>query len=148
MEPKSFIDVLRRFGMAFILLAMIIALSFMNPRFFTISNFLTIMRQVAINGALAAGMTMVILTGGIDLSVGGTVALAGCFAAGALHATGNSWLAVLVALGVGLTIGSVNGFFVSYTKLPPFIVTLSTLALDRGFTLVYTEGRPLLDASR
>jgi ribose transport system permease protein len=70
--------------------------------------------------------------------------LAGCFAAGALHATGNSWLAVLVALGVGLTIGSVNGFFVSYTKLPPFIVTLATLALARGFTLVYTEGRPLL----
>jgi ribose transport system permease protein len=144
LEPKSFIDVLRRFGMAFILLAMIIALSFMNPRFFTISNFLTIMRQVATNGALAAGMTMVILTGGIDLSVGGTVALAGCFAAGALHATGNSWLAVLVALGVGLIIGSVNGFFVSYTKLPPFIVTLATLALARGFTLVYTEGRPLL----
>jgi len=71
--------------MAFILLAMIIALSFLNPRFFTVSNFLTIMRQVAINGALAAGMTMVILTGGIDLSVGGTVALAGCLAAGALQ---------------------------------------------------------------
>ncbi len=102
------------------------------------------MRQVAINGALAAGMTMVILTGGIDLSVGGTVALAGCLAAGALQATGNSWLAVLAALGVGLMIGSVNGFFVSYAKLPPFIVTLATLALARGFTLVYTEGRPLL----
>ena len=63
MERKPVIDILRRFGMAFILMAMIVALSFMNPRFFSISNFLTIMRQVAINGALAAGMTMVILTG-------------------------------------------------------------------------------------
>lgn len=74
LAPRPVIDILRRYGMTFILLAMIAALSFMNPRFFSVSNFLTIMRQVAINGALAAGMTMVILTGGIDLSVGGNVA--------------------------------------------------------------------------
>jgi ribose transport system permease protein len=144
LAPRPVIDILRRYGMTFILLAMIAALSFMNPRVFSVSNFLTIMRQVAINGALAAGMTMVILTGGIDLSVGGNVALAGCFAAGALQSTGNPWIAIVVALGVGLMIGMVNGFFVSYAKLPPFIVTLATLALARGFTLVYTEGRPIL----
>lgn len=144
MERRPVIDIFRRFGMAFILLVMIVALSFMNPRFFSVSNFLTIMRQVAINGALAAGMTMVILTGGIDLSVGGSVALAGCLAAGALRSTGNPGLAIGAALGVGLMIGTINGFFVSYAKLPPFIVTLATLALARGFTLVYTEGRPIL----
>ncbi|MBC7078069.1 MAG: ribose ABC transporter permease, partial [Synergistales bacterium] len=134
--------------MALILIAIIAAVSVLNPRFFSVSNFLIIMRQVAINGTLAAGMTMVIISGGIDLSVGGNVALAGCLAAGALRATSSPALAVLTGLAVGVAVGLVNGLFVAYPKMPPFIVTLATLALCRGLTLVYTGGRPLLVDSR
>ncbi len=144
MGRASVIEVIRRFGMALMLVAIVAVVSFLNPRFFSVSNFLIIMRQVAINGTLAAGMTMVILSGGIDLSVGGNVALAGCLAAGALRATSSAGVGLWVGVAVGLLVGLVNGVFVSYPKMPPFIVTLASMALCRGLTLVYTGGRPVL----
>lgn len=148
MGRTSLAEIVKRFGMALILIAIIAVVSVLNPRFFSVSNFLIIMRQVAINGTLAAGMTMVIISGGIDLSVGGNVALAGCLAAGALRATSSPALAILAGLAVGVAVGFINGLFVAYPKMPPFIVTLATLALCRGLTLVYTGGRPLLVDSR
>ncbi|MGE5508173.1 MAG: ABC transporter permease [Chitinophagales bacterium] len=134
----------RRYGMLLILLLIVGCISLLSKNFLTLSNFLVITRQVSINGLVAAGMTLVILLAGIDLSVGGVIALAGALLAMTLAATHNVALAVLVGLGVGAVVGTVNGLFVSYLDLPPFIVTLASLALSRGATLVITEGRPIL----
>lgn len=144
MKKRFLLDVLRRYGMLIILLAIIIAISFLSDRFLTLSNFMVITRQVTINGIVAAGMTVVILSGGIDLSVGAVMALAGALSAGALASTNSCFLAVLVGLFMGAIFGAANGVLVAYPKLPPFIVTLATMALARGLTLVYTGGRPIL----
>jgi ribose transport system permease protein len=130
--------------MLFILLMIIGGISLLSENFFTFSNFLVITRQVSINGLVAAGMTLVILLAGIDLSVGGVIALAGALLAFTLAATQSVVLAVSVGIMTGAVVGALNGLFVSYLQLPPFIVTLATLALCRGATLVITEGRPIL----
>jgi ribose/xylose/arabinose/galactoside ABC-type transport system permease subunit len=130
-------------GMPLILLAIVGALSVLSDRFLTVSNAMTIARQISLNGIIAVGMTMVILSGGIDLSVGGVVALSGAVVANILGSTGSIPLAVACGLGVGLAVGSASGFFIAYAKLPPFIVTLAAMAVTRGTTLVYTDGRPI-----
>lgn len=140
-------EFMRRYGMLMILLLIIAAISALSKSFLTLSNFLVITRQVSINGLVAAGMTLVILLGGIDLSVGGVIALAGALLAMALAATHSVWLAVLTGVGVGALVGAVNGAFIACLRLPAFIVTLATLALARGATLVLTEGRPILVSS-
>lgn len=137
-------DLFRRYGMLIILIGIIAIISVFSERFLTVSNFLIIMRQVSINGLVAAGMTAVILTGGIDLSVGAVLALTSAFSAGALAASGSAFLAISVGLTLGALLGLVNGSFIAWIKLPPFIVTLALMALSRGLTLVYTQGRPIL----
>ena len=134
---------IRRYGMLLVLLAMMLLASLLSDRFLTPANLMNVTRQVAINAILAAGMTVVILSGGIDLSVGSVLALTGAVGAG-MMAAGAHWLAaVLVMLGLGTLLGVVNGFFVAYGQLPPFIVTLAMMAFARGSTLVYTNGRPI-----
>lgn len=134
---------MRRYGMLLVLLAMMVVASLLSDRFLTSANLMNVTRQVAINAILAAGMTVVILSGGIDLSVGSVLALAGAVGAGVM-AAGGSWVtALLVMLGLGLLLGTINGFFVAYGKLPPFIVTLAMMAFARGSTMVYTNGRPI-----
>lgn len=129
--------------MVAVLAILVAALSLLSERFLTAANLLNVTRQVTINGVLAAGMTVVILSGGIDLSVGAVLALAGAVGAGVM-AAGWAWAAgVGAALAVGLALGMVNGAFVAYAGLPPFIVTLASMALARGLTLVYTGGRPI-----
>lgn len=142
------LTIIKRFGMLIILGLIILVISLLSDRFFTVSNFLIILRQVSINAVVAAGMTVVILSAGIDLSVGSVVALAGVLSAGTLAATGSTFWAVLVGLGAGSVLGALNGVFIAYPKLPPFIVTLATMVLARGLTLVYTQGRPILVDSR
>lgn len=143
LERKLSWEWVRRYGMLLVLLAMVGLASVLSDRFLTPSNLLNVSRQVAINAILAAGMTVVILSGGIDLSVGSVLALAGAVGAGVM-ANGAGWGAgVAVMLAIGLVMGVVNGIFVSYGQLPPFIVTLATMAFARGWTLVYTGGRPI-----
>ncbi|WP_324715438.1 ribose ABC transporter permease [Carboxydochorda subterranea] len=134
---------IRRFGMVLVLAALAVALALMSDRFLTPANLLNVTRQVTVNAILAAGMTLVILSGGIDLSVGAVAAIAGAVGAG-LMAAGWGWPAgVLVALAVGACFGVLNGVFVAFAGLPPFIVTLASMALARGLTMVYTGGRPI-----
>ena len=136
-------DLIRRYGMLLVLLVMVAFASLLSDRFFTTANLLNVTRQVAINAVLAAGMTIVIISGGIDLSIGSVVAISGALGAG-LMAGGAGWFAgVLVTLPVGLALGITNGLFIAYGQLPPFIVTLATMALARGFTQVYTGGRAI-----
>ncbi len=129
--------------MLVVLIVLMGGLSLLSERFLTHTNLLNVTRQVTINATLAAGMTLVILSGGIDLSVGAVLALAGAIGAGAM-AAGWGWAAGLAsALAVGLAFGAANGVFVAYARLPPFIVTLASMALARGLTLVYTGDRPI-----
>lgn len=120
-----------------------IIVSIFNPRFLSINNFLNVLRQTSINSVIAIGMTMVILTGGIDLSVGSILALTGAFCAGMIKSGINPVLAITISLVIGVLFGILNGALISYAKLQPFIVTLSTMTLLRGATLVYTVGKPI-----
>lgn len=126
------------------LLIIVIVLSLLSDRFFTVSNLLNVARQVSINTLLGVGMTFVILTGGIDLSVGSILALAGALGAGMLATGDNSTLlVVLYSCLIGLLAGTLNGTIIAYGRVAPFIATLATMTLFRGGTLIYTEGRPV-----
>lgn len=120
-----------------------IVVSIFNPRFISVNNLLNVLRQTSINSVIAIGMTLVILTGGIDLSVGSVLAISGALCATMVSSGINPVLAVLLTLGIGLLLGILNGVFISYAKLQPFIVTLVTMTLLRGATLVYTDGKPI-----
>ncbi|MBS4538848.1 ribose ABC transporter permease [Clostridium sp. D2Q-11] len=120
-----------------------IIISLLNDRFLTVPNLLNILRQTSINAVIAAGMTFVILTGGIDLSVGSTVAFSGAIAASLIAGGYNVFLSILIALSIGALIGLINGIIISKGKVQPFIATLATMTLIRGATLVFTDGRPI-----
>ena len=125
------------------LVILIVFVSVLNPAFLQVNNLLNLMRQLIINGFIALGMTFVILTGGIDLSVGSTLALTSAIFAGLLQGGMPTILAILIALGLGLILGLVNGILITKGKLAPFIVTLATMTIFRGLTLVYMDGRPI-----
>ncbi len=120
-----------------------VIVAFINQRFMTTSNILNILRQTSINSIIAAGMTFVIITGGIDLSVGSTLALSGAVVAFLIAGGMNPIIAILLALLVGAFIGAFNGVIISKGKLQPFIVTLAMMTIVRGLTLVFTEGKPI-----
>ncbi|RKD21412.1 ribose transport system permease protein [Caminicella sporogenes DSM 14501] len=120
-----------------------IIISILNPRFLTVGNILNILRQTSINSIIAAGMTFVILTGGIDLSVGSILALTGAYAASMVSAGLNPFLAVIITLVIGAVIGILNGVIISKGKVQPFIATLAIMTFARGATLVFTNGKPI-----
>lgn len=117
--------------------------SAINPRFLTMGNLLNVLRQTSINSVIAIGMTFVILTGGIDLSVGSVLAFTGALCASMLGAGIGAIPAVFLTIGAGFLLGSCSGFFVAYARLQPFIVTLVSMTFLRGATLVFTNGRPI-----
>jgi ribose transport system permease protein len=125
------------------LFVLCLIVSFASQDFRTIDNLLIILRQTSINFIIAMGMTFVILTGGIDLSVGSILAFSSAICASMLSSGHPAILAVLVALLIGALCGFINGFFVSYARLQPFITTLVSMTVFRGFTLVFTGGRPI-----
>ncbi len=118
-------------------------LSLLSSSFLTISNLLNIARQVSINAIIAAGMSFVILTGGIDLSVGSALALSGAIMAGLLAAGRPVLVGISGGLVVGGVLGLVNGVVIAKGRVQPFIATLAMLTIARGATLVYTDGRPI-----
>jgi ribose transport system permease protein len=122
---------------AFVLLMVITAT--MSDVFFTQRNLSNLLRQAVSNGLLSLGMLIVILTGGIDLSVGPIVALTGIMVAGFSNQGWPLWLAILACLVVGMAAGAVNGLFIARFKLQPFIVTLATLGAIRGLVFVYSD---------
>ncbi len=120
-----------------------VAMAFVNENFLTTNNLSNVARQVSINAIIAVGMTCAILTGGIDLSVGAVMALAGTVTAGLMAAGMPPEAAVLAGLMVGALFGAGNGAFVAYAKMPPIIVTLATMGIARGLALIYTGGYPV-----
>lgn len=125
------------------LLLIIVVLSVTADNFLSVNNLLNVLRQVSINALIAFGMTFVILTGGIDLSVGSILALSSALSAGMMAGGMDTWLAVILGLAAGMVMGAVNGFLVAKGRLAPFIVTLATMTVFRGLTLVYTDGKPI-----
>jgi ribose/xylose/arabinose/galactoside ABC-type transport system permease subunit len=122
---------------AFVLLMILTAT--MSDVFFTQRNLSNLLRQAVSNGFLSLGMLIVILTGGIDLSVGPIVALTGIMVAGFSNQGWPLWLAILACLVVGVAVGAVNGLLIARFKLQPFIVTLATLGAIRGLVFVYSD---------
>ena len=128
----------------FIALAIeILFLTFATDVFLTTDNLANVLRQNAFPAIIAAGMTFVILTGGIDLSVGSVVGLAGVLCADVMAHGGGIPLAVGVGVFVGVAIGAFNGLIVTHIRVPPFIVTLAMMLVVRGAAFKYTEARPV-----
>ncbi|EOZ5529864.1 ribose ABC transporter permease [Vibrio metschnikovii] len=125
------------------LLFLVVVVSFLNPNFFTVDNILNILRQTSVNAIIAVGMTLVILTAGIDLSVGSVLALCGAFAASLIALEVPVMVAVPTALLAGAALGGISGIIIAKGKVQAFIATLVTMTLLRGVTMVYTDGRPI-----
>ncbi len=139
----SVLDRLRQVGILIALLVIGLIFSLLTPSFLTVSNLFNIAVQSSITAILGIGMTLVIISGGIDLSIGPIVALVTVVVATIMLAGTPVWLAILVGLGIGLLCGVFNGSIISYVGLQPFIVTLGTMSLYRGMALVYTNGDPI-----
>ncbi len=132
----------QRLGVLAALVLLVIAASFLSDRFLTLSNVLNVLRQVSIVGVLAIGMTFVILTRGIDLSVGSTLGIAVVIFAGFIDPHG---MAIAIPLGFAAAGfgGLINGLGVAYARIPAFIMTLGTLSFVRGLAFIYTGGTPV-----
>ena len=135
--------ILRSYGILIAFILICIAMTILSPVFLTVTNIRNVIRQSSIYGIMAIGMTFVILTAGIDLSVGSMLAIAGAIAAGSAKAGLGLELTILIALGVGLGCGLVNGVIVTAGRITPFVVTLGMMSIARGLTLIYTKGYPI-----
>jgi ribose transport system permease protein len=143
-QREKVLEWLRNASVLLILLLLVVLMSLLSDRFLTFDNFLNIAQQTTTVAIIAVGMTIVMISGGIDLSVGSVVALAGAIGAGLMSRQGLPLpVAVLGALTAGALVGFLNGLFIVLGKLPPFVATLATMAVARGLTLVYTQGRPI-----
>ena len=137
-----------RLGIVIALLALAAVLAALKPHFLSPANLTNVVRQVSINGILAVGVTVVLLTGGVDLSLGSLVAVTGVVAAHLAH-PGAYPLAVPIAAGLlaGAACGAVNGAVVTRGGVPPFIATLGMMTAARGLALVLSDGRPVSNMS-
>jgi ribose transport system permease protein len=120
-----------------------VVMGILSPNFLTVDNIRNVIMQASINAVLAAGLTFVIITAGIDLSVGSVVAFAGIVLGFALHGGVPFLPAVVICLLAGSLCGLVNGFLITKGKLPPFIVTLGMMSIARGVALMLNNGRPI-----
>lgn len=135
---------LQRYSIYIILFLMIVASSFLSPNFLTEANLVNIPRQLAVTTILAFGAMMLIVCGMIDLSAGSVLALAGVLSVVTFKATGSMWLAVAVALLIGVACNIINAVMVANFNTPPFIATLAMAMVARGAVLLYTKGQNIL----
>ncbi len=137
-------DWLGRFGLVLALIVISAVLALLRPQFLTAANLINVARQISLNGILAVGVTYVLLTGGVDLSLGSLVALTGIVAASFAH-PGDWPILIPIALGVlaGTTCGFINGIIITKGRIAPFIVTLGMMSVARGLALVISRGRPV-----
>jgi len=139
----------REIGIFLGLVILFIFFSIFSRTFLTVNNLLNITRQVSIIGILSIGMTLAILIGGIDLSVGSVVAFVGVITADMMVSYELSiGLSIVIGLLVGVGIGFINGSLISFFKVPAFIATLGTMTIFRGATFIYTQGRPIYNLPR
>jgi ribose/xylose/arabinose/galactoside ABC-type transport system permease subunit len=139
----QFTSILKRYGIAIAFVLVCVILAILSPVFLRWNNILNVIRQSSIIGIMAVGVTFVILTGGIDLSVGSVMAAAGMIAAGAMQNGAGTATAILIGLAVGLACGLANGYLITVGKITPFVVTLGMMSIARGITLIYSQGYPI-----
>lgn len=142
-QESSRREFLQRYGLILSFLLLCIVLALLSDRFLTVGNATNILRQSTINGIIAVGMTVVILTAGIDLSVGSILALSSVITASMLQSGLPVPAAILIGLGIGATCGLFNGIVISRAGVPPFVATLGMMTIARGLALVFTEGKPI-----
>jgi ribose transport system permease protein len=135
-------------SMLLILIVMWFLLSLLSPYFFTVGNLSEITLQTAVIGIIAAGQTLVILSGGIDLSVGSVFACSGVAGGLVFQVTRNLWLTSVATLLTGAALGSLNGLFITRLRVPPFIATLGMLGMARGLALILSRGIPIFGLSK
>lgn len=143
-KKTKIISNLQRASGLFLLVLVATIFSLLSDRFLTVSNFTNIALQTSVVAVATIGMTLTMLSAGIDLSVGSVAALSGAMVAGLM--TRNDLpvpVAILLGIGIGSALGTINGVLTVYGKLPPFVATLAMLGIARGLTLVYTEGKPI-----
>src|SRR4029078_6561994 len=154
MNRARVLEHVARFQSLLALAMLLIAMSLFSDRFLTVDNGLNVLRQISIKLCLSIGMTLVILSGGIDLSVGSVLALTGAVAAGllkngivlshwgvALQFT--AFGAIVAGITVGLAAGWINGFVITRLRVPPFVATLGMLSVARGLTQLWTGNFPV-----
>ncbi|MFN8459127.1 MAG: ABC transporter permease [Anaerolineae bacterium] len=141
-EGLDFRAILERFGILIGFIIFVVVATILEPRFLTPTNLLNVIRQVSIFGILAIGQTFIILTAGIDLSVGSVLALAVVIVAQVLPDYGIV-AAILVGLAVGAVMGTINGLGVTIGKVQPFVMTLGMLGIARGLAFIFTGGMPI-----
>ena len=130
-------------GIILTLIAMIVFFSLSTKSFLSARNFTNIVRQISVVGICAVGMTMVILTGGIDLSIGSVIGITSAIAAVMMSGGSPIWLAVLAALALGIVVGFVNSTCINYLRIPPMITTLAMMISLRGAVYLITGGMPV-----
>ena len=133
----------QQYGLAISFIMLCFALALLSDRFFTTNNLINILRQSTINGIIAVGMTLVIFTRGIDLSVGSVLALSAVITADALQKGMPVYLAIPFGLLIGALLGLISGWLVTKMRVPPFIATLGLMTFGRGLALTYTQGKPI-----
>ena len=143
MNTKKLSEIWAKYRPVLIMIVFIIVAECLSRKFLTVNNIMNVLNQTSMNAILALALTTVILTGGIDISVGSTLAFSGAAAAWLLRAGHSTFLAVIVALVIGLAIGTLNGIFISRWNLQPMIVTLATMSIFRGTTYLLTTGSPI-----
>ncbi len=143
-KKTSIISGLQRASGLFLLILVATIFTLLSDRFFTVSNLTNIALQTSMVAIVTIGMTLTMLMAGIDLSVGSVAALSGALVAGFMSRNNIPMpLAIALGIAIGSSLGAINGILTVYGKLPPFVATLAMLGVARGFTLVYTEGRPI-----
>ena len=144
-------EVISRLGIVFVLLGLILLWSCLSDAFFTTNNLLLIIKQDTLYGILAIGMTFVLITGGIDLSVGSIVALSAVFAA--RYCSGDNIdlpiaVPILISVAIGILCGAVNGFGIAFCRIPPFIMTMCMMLAARGAAYVYTNAKAIFNLNQ
>lgn len=136
-------NIIKNLGPLLGLIGLFVIITILNPGFLAPANLANLLRQVSINALISFGMTFVILTGGIDLSVGSILALSTALMAGLMKGGTDPILAMVICGLIGVILGTLNGLIITVGRVAPFIATLATMTIFRGATLVYTDGRPI-----
>jgi len=143
MKIKNYLKVITEYNTFWIFLVMLLVSALVSDAFFTANNLSNLVRQVAPVGIISMGMLLVILTGGIDLSVGSVVAMIGVLTALFTHHM-PAYAALLFAMACGVIAGSISGYLVAFHRLAPFIVTLAMMSIVRGLGFMFSKGAPVI----
>jgi ribose/xylose/arabinose/galactoside ABC-type transport system permease subunit len=138
----------QQWGVIFVLIALIIIMGISSPVFLSARNIKNILQQISTLGIVSLGMTILMISGGIDLSVGSTISVIACIVSKMLKAGVPVWISIITGLALGCFIGLINGSLAAYTRAAPFILTLGTMTLLQGIALLITKGFPITNLGK